>query len=173
MVVSKSHVKKGRSLAQLPKTSRQKISIDSTKLKKFCNLWSLNTPKTTIEKELKIKTTQYYSYINAAEEIVDDFLLGMVDHGLVLQFRNVMERVNKRAEKLDDLADKALDNYEKMDIPERNVANRLIANANSTDKLFSEMLDDTKIVNETVKTLNKVIVKSTQKTTNEGKSNGI
>jgi len=169
LTASNSHVKKGR---PLPKTTRQKISIDNGKLKKFCQLWSMNTPKTTIEKELKIKTTQYYSYINAAEEIVDDFLLGMVDHGLVLQFRTVMERVSKRAEKLDALADAALDNYSNLEDSEKNTVNRLISNANQTDKLYSEMLDDTKIVNETVKTLNKVIVKSAQKTTQEGKSNG-
>jgi len=152
--VSKSKNKKAR------KQRSDSMLIDTRKLSKFCQLYSMSTPKETIQKELKIKQAQYYKYIDAAEEIVDDFLLGMVDHGLVLQFRNSLIRVQKRAEKLDELAEKGLDNYDGLEAEEKHLVNRLVSNANSTDKLYSEMLDDTKIVNQTVKTLNKVIVKS-------------
>lgn len=145
------------------RAGRKSISIDNSKLNKFCRLYSMNTPRETVCKELKFKQAMYYRYIDAAEEIVDDFLLGMVDHGLVLQFRTTLLRVAKRAEKLDELVEDVLDNYTTLDIKERNVANRLIQNANATDKLHSEMLDDVKIVNQTVKTLNKVIVKSREK----------
>ena len=145
------------------KEGSKTIAIDSKKLSKFCQLFSMSTPRATVQTELKIKKAQYYRYIDAAEEIVDDFLLGMVDHGLVLQFRNSLIRVQKRAEKLDDLANSGLDNYDKLEAEEKHLVNRLVSNANATDKLYSEMLDDTKIVNQTVKTLNKVIVKSREK----------
>lgn len=155
--VSKDSIKK------MPRTKRKdSMKIDTSKLQKFCSLYSMSTPRAEVEKQLNIKQAQYYRYIDAAEEIVDDFLLGMVDHGLVLQFRTTLLRVAKRAEKLDELADDILNNYKELDIKERNVANRLIQNANATDKLHSEMLDDIKIVNQTVKTLNKVIVKYSQ-----------
>lgn len=154
------------------KEGSKQISINSEKLSRFCQLYSMNTPRTEVEKELRIGKAQYYKYIDAAEEIVDDFLLGMVDHGLVLQFRTTLQRVSRRADKLDELASKALEDYPTMDESEKNTANRLIANANQTDKLYTEMLDDVKLVNETVKTLNKVIVKSNTKSTEEGKSNG-
>jgi len=40
------------------------------------------------------------------------------------------------------------------------VLNRMVSLANQTDKLYTEMLDDIKIVNQTMKVLNKVIAKS-------------
>lgn len=156
--ISKSKNKKaGR------KEGSKQISINSSKLSQFCSLYSMNTPRTEIEKELKIGKAQYYRYIDAAEEIVDDFLLGMVDHGLVLQFRTTLQRVEKRARKLDELADKGLNDYESLDDTEKLNIDRLVRNANASDKLYSEMLDDVKLVNQTVKTLNKVILNNTTK----------
>jgi len=138
------------------------MKIDTTKLRKFCNLWSMNVPKETIQQELNIKKVQYYNYINAAEEIVDDFLLGMVDHGLVLQFQNTLQDIQQRREQMNKISKRMLEKYQDKDLDndESIILTRVISMANQTDKLFNEMLDDTKIVNQTVKTLNKVIVKS-------------
>jgi len=123
----------------------------------------MNTPKETIQKELKIGHTQYYSYIDAAEEIVDDFVLGLVDHGLVLQFKTILQRVQKRAERLDEIVNKSLDKFDhSMDVKEKNTLARIIETANNTDKLYSEMLSDTKLVNQAVKTLNKVALNNLQ-----------
>jgi len=161
MISSVAKSNKGKKAGR--KEGSKSISINSEKLAKFCQLYSLNTPKKEIEKELKIAQAQYYRYIDAAEEIVDDFLLGMVDHGLVLQFRNKLVKVAARAEKVNAIADKLLDDYDNLDESGKSECDRMVRNANMTDKLHNELLDDTKIVNQTVKTLNKVIVKSSQK----------
>ncbi len=145
------------------KTRSDSTKINDAKLKKFCNMWSMDTPKETIMKTLKIEKSAYYNYIDAAEEIVDDFLLGMVDHGLILQFRSTLQRVQRRAEKLDELANAGLEKYEAADENEKLATDRLVRNANASDKLYNELLDDSKIVNQAVKTLNKVIVNNSKK----------
>ncbi|PIY88222.1 MAG: hypothetical protein COY74_09365, partial [Nitrosopumilales archaeon CG_4_10_14_0_8_um_filter_34_8] len=138
MTVRNSSIKNNK-LRPSTKT-KEKISIDSSKLKKFCSLWSMDIPKAEICKQLNIGHTQYYAYINAAEEIVDDFLLGMVDHGLVLQFRTSLQRVQKRAEKMDQIADKALDQMINAGIENDSkdswALTSLVLAANAPDKLY-------------------------------------
>ncbi len=126
----------------------------------------MNTPKDTIQKELKIDHTQYYSYIDAAEEIADDFVLGSVDHGLVLQFRESMIRMHNKVIKLDTLADTAMVDIEtslKDGKPQLlSGLNNIVRNYISAEKTYNLMLDDSKLVNQTMKTLNKVIVNNTK-----------
>lgn len=150
---------------QLNKSSnvgRKSIAIESKKLKQFCYLWSIDTPREDICNELKIKQAQYYNYIDAAEEIVDDFLLGMVDHGIILQFKDSLKSVQERRVQLDKITNRMVKKFEIID-PDADqsiVLNRMVSLANQTDKLYTEMLDDIKIVNQTMKVLNKVIAKS-------------
>jgi len=136
------------------------MKINPIKLQKFCHLWSFNTPREIIQRELNIKKAQYYRYINAAKNIVDDFLLGVVDHGLVLEFKNSLERVQRRAEKMDKISQDEIAKYSpEMDPKEKTALTRIIKISNETEKLYNVMLDNKKIVNSTMKTLNKVIVK--------------
>ncbi len=126
----------------------------------------MNTPKATIQKELNIGHTQYYSYIDAAEEIADDFVLGFVDHGLVLQFTESMTRMHSKVLKLDKLAETALDDIAKIgnDVKPQLLSglNNIVRNYILTERVYNDMLDDSKIVNQTMKTLNKVIVNNAQ-----------
>lgn len=151
--VYKANVKK------MPRVKRKdSMKINPSKLQKFCHLWSMDTPPEVIQKELNIKQAQYYRYIDAAEEIVDDFLLGMVDHGLVLLFKTTLERVKQRQE----LFDLAIESTKKT--VDKNPLDfvKCLRSADEHDKLYSEMLDDIKIVNQAVKTLNKVIMNNSQ-----------
>ena len=145
---------------------KDSMNIDHSKLKKFCSLWSMNSPPEVIQKELNIKQAQYYRYINAAEEITDEFVLGIVDHGLVLQFRESLLRTHKKVVKLDRLADLALDKIEKSKLEGNlnsiNTLTNIVKTYCQTEKQYVEMLDDAKIVNQTMKTLNKVIANNSQ-----------
>ena len=90
--------------------------IDLKKLEKFNYLWSINTPRETVQTKLKIGKTTYYNYLDAAEDLADNFVLGMVDHGMVLLFRESMTRMHEKVIKLNSLSNNALDHLEKMDI---------------------------------------------------------
>ena len=149
-----SHIKRGKN-----------INVNNDKLKTFCTLWSVGTPKNDIMTKLKIKKVQYYNYIDAAEEIVDDFLLGFVDHGLVLLFRDRLEATQRRAEALSRIAEKYIQKVEDSAAPtpqDIKTMTQVSRAADATGKLYNEMLDDSKIVNQTMKTINRVMVKSSQ-----------
>jgi len=147
-------------------TRGKNITVNNAKLVRFTQLWSVATPKADIMKELKIKKVQYYNYLDASEELVDDFLLGFVDHGLVLLFRERLISVGKRAESLARISQRFIDKVDKanMDATEKDIklASLLSRTTDSTEKLYNDMLDDSKIVNQTMKTINRVIVKSSQ-----------
>ena len=145
------------SIKNMPRVCKNSAKIDINKLRKFCHLWSMNTPKEVIQKKFDIKQAQYYRYIAAAEEVSDDFILGMIDHGLVLLFRNTMERVHNRRQILDELIESAKKNQDE----NPGALIQAIKAADTNDKLYSDMLDDAKIVNRATKVLNKVIVNHT------------
>lgn len=151
----------------MPRAKRMdSMGIDSSKLKKFCNLWSMNTPREVIQKKLNIGQAQYYRYIDTAEDIVDDFVLGIVDHGLVLQFRDGLLRKQNKVVELSKLADNAIEKLKEIDmngdLDYVNPLLNIVRTYNQTEKDYNEMLDDVKIVNQTVKTLNKVIANHTK-----------
>ena len=157
--VSKSNHKQ---LNKSSNVSRKSIANEGKKLKQFCHLWSMDTPREDICTELKITQPQYYSYIDAAEEIVDNFLMGMVDHGLVLQFRDSLKSVQERRKNLDKIANRMVKKFENVDPDDVQsiTLNRMVSLANQTDKLYTKLLDDVKIVNQTMKTIQKVIAKN-------------
>ena len=148
-------------------------NINMKKLQKFNYLWSIQTPRSEVMQKLDISKTTYYNYIDQAEEIADDFVMGMVDHGLVLQFRDSMSRMHKKVLKLDELSNTALVDIEtnlKDGKPQLLAGlNNIIRNYLSAEKTYNLMLDDGKLVNQTMKTLNKVIVKHAQAGTGSGK----
>ena len=124
------------------------------------------TPKEEIQKELKIGHTQYYSYIDAAEQLVDDFMIGMVDHGLVLQFSKALKRIRTMTEKS---YDNALDAQAKIseilksdDKSELNSLNNVIRIYNNLERTYNDFLDDSKIVHRAIKTIKKVMVQNAQ-----------
>lgn len=163
-----------RKKGTVSKTKQKRATkIDMKKLEIFNHLWSVNTPRLEVQKQLNIGKTSYYHYLDAAEDIADGFVLGMVDHGLVLQFRESMGRMHEKVLLLNKISKKVLEHMDKMDIggdlKQVGTMNNIVRTYVVAEKTYNLMLDDSKLVNQTMKTLNKVIVKNAQQSGESGK----
>lgn len=143
--------KNNPSVLKINPDQKVKISINDKRLREFSRLLSTGMSREEIQKEMKIKNATYYKYYAATEQVVENFLLAIVDYGLVLQFMDCFDRVLKRRED----HDLAISIARKMATKDPLVLIKCLKAADENDTLISNYLDDAKIVNQVMKILHK------------------
>ena len=134
--------------------SRIHYSINDKRIREFSSLLGTGMSREEIQKEMDIKKSTYYKYLSAIEIITENYTLSLTDHGMVLQFKELFDRVKKRRK----LYDKAVDSAEKNVNEDPLTLIRSLKSADGNDSLICGLLDDAKLVNLTMKTLHKVVV---------------
>ena len=133
---------------------RINFSINDKRIREFSSLLGNGMSREEIQKEMDIKKSTYYKYLSAIEIITENYTLSLTDHGLVLQFKEILDRVKERRK----LYDKAVDSAAKNVNEDPLTLIRSLKSADGNDSLICGLLDDAKIVNLTMKTLHKVVV---------------
>lgn len=143
--------KNNPSVLKVNPDQKVKISINDKRLREFSSLLATGMNREEIQKEMKIKKATYYKYHTAIEQVVENFLLAMVDYGLVLQFKDCLDRALKRREYYDLAISEAV----KMATKDPLVLIKCLKAADENDTLISNYLDNAKIVNQVMKILHK------------------
>lgn len=133
---------------------RINFSINDKRIREFSSLLGTGMSREEIQKEMGIRKSTYYKYHKAIDIITENYTLSLTDHGLVLQFKEILDRVKERRK----LYDKAVDSAAKKVNEDPLTLIRSLKSADGNDSLICGLLDDAKLVNLTMKTLNKVVV---------------
>jgi len=133
---------------------RINFSINDKRIREFSSLLGTGMSREEIQKEMDIKKSTYYKYLSAIEIITENYTLSLTDHGLVLQFKEILDRVKERRKLYDKAVDSAVKNVNEDPL----TLIRSLKSADGNDSLICGLLDDAKLVNLTMKTLNKVVV---------------
>lgn len=117
-------------------------AIPFEKIQQVSKLLSSGMTNQEIAGEMKISHNTVSKYVDAMETMMWQWVIGMSDHGLVLDFKNHYDRIQARSKDFDDLVTEAK--------ASKNPWFKLHAlnAANTHDELCIKILGDAKLVRE-------------------------
>lgn len=116
--------------------------IPFEKIRQVSKCLSQGMTNKEIEAQMKISSNTRAKYVDLMEETMWQWVIGMADHGLVLDFKEHYDRIQARSKDFDDLVKEAL--------ASKNQWFKLHAlqAANAHDELCIKVLGDAKLVRE-------------------------
>jgi len=128
-----------------------KFSINDKKLQKLAKLLADGMTREEIQKEMKISKSTYYKYYDAEGEVVDNYIMGMANHGLVILFKESFDRVLQKRNDYDLAISIARKNVEK----DPTGLTKCLKAAVEYEKVILEFLDHRIMVSNVMKILTK------------------
>ena len=133
---------------------RINFSINDKRIREFSSLLGNGMSREEIQKEMGIRKSTYYKYHKAIDIITENYMVSLVSHGIILQFKELFDRIKKRQKLYDKAIDVAAKNVDKDPL----ILIRCLKSADDNDVAANSFLDDGKLVSETMKTLKKVFL---------------